>query len=155
MCHLSRRYNNTVKPAAIPSLILLGSLCRFIFKKLIKKLLGTYCFLLQNVLIYMRDLRSFTFGGVEMYCWKTININKDMVLSWLYITSFLVSLFIFSVMYIPFSIIHKMASIQEIGILYLFIALLFLPLIHSLMHVLPLIVTNNHTRLVLKTKHKV
>lgn len=70
-------------------------------------------------------------------------------------TSFLVTLFTFSVMYIPLSIVHKVVAIQEAGILYLFIALLFLPLVHSLMHVLPLIATKKHTRIIFKAKHGV
>lgn len=49
-------------------------------------------------------------------------------------------------MFIPLSIIHKMATIQEVGILYLFVALLLLPYIHSFMHILPLMLMHKHTR---------
>ena len=89
-----------------------------------------------------------------MYCWKSININKDIGLSWLYITSFLIALISFSIMFIPLSVVHKMATMQEIGVLYLFIMVLLLPYIHSFMHILPLLVMHKHTIITFKKNHK-
>lgn len=88
-----------------------------------------------------------------MYCWKSINVNDDFGISWLYIISFLISISAFSVMFIPLSIMHQTSTTSEIGILYLFFGLLFLPGIHSLMHVLPLMVMHKQTRVALRAKH--
>src|SRR5699024_12770462 len=90
-----------------------------------------------------------------MYCWKSINVHKDFGLSWLYMTSFLIILFSFSVLYIPLSIVNKTATMQEIGILYLLIALLFFPRIHSFMHILPLMVLHKHTSIAFRATHKI
>lgn|SRR5699024_4129696 len=126
-----------------------------LIKKSLKKVSKNHCFLPRNVLLYLKELYYDSFGGVKMYCWKSINVHKDFGLSWLYMTSFLIILFSFSVLYIPLSIVHKTATIQEIGILYLLIALLFLPCIHSFMHILPLMVMHKHTSIAFGAKHKI
>lgn len=93
-------------------------------------------------------------GGVKMYCWKSINVYKDFGISWLYLISLFITLLSFSIMFIPLSIIHTSEIVQELGVLYLLMALLLLPIIHSFMHILPLMVMHKHTRLALSTKHK-
>lgn len=89
-----------------------------------------------------------------MNCWKSININKEFGLNRLYLLSFLIGLGAFIFLYLPFSIIHGTTEINDLGIIPLIIALLCLPTIHSLMHILPLIMMNKRAKLIFMRKNK-
>ncbi|WP_077324980.1 DUF3267 domain-containing protein [Virgibacillus siamensis] len=89
-----------------------------------------------------------------MNCWKSININKEFGLNRLYLLSFLISLAAFIFLYMPFSMIHGETANKDFGIIPLIIALFSLPTIHSLMHILPLIMMNKRAKLIFKRKNK-
>lgn len=74
-----------------------------------------------------------------MNCWKTVNINKEFGLNRIYCMSIFTGLLSFLLLYVPFSMIHDTSKMNELGILPLLLVLLFLPLMHRLMHILPLI----------------
>ncbi|UOQ43511.1 DUF3267 domain-containing protein [Halobacillus salinarum] len=74
-----------------------------------------------------------------MNCWKTININKEFGLNRVYLMSFLTGLLSFLLLYIPFSMIHGTHTMKDHGVLPILIILLFLPTMHRLMHILPLV----------------
>src|SRR5699024_2925884 len=116
-----------------------------LIKKSLKKVSKNHCFLPRNVLLSLKELYYDSFGGVNMYCWTSIIGHSDLGRSWLFMRSFLSILFSFSVLYITLSIVHNTAAFPVIGILYLWIALLFSPCIHSFMHILPLMVVHQHT----------
>ncbi|HLR62125.1 MAG TPA: DUF3267 domain-containing protein [Lentibacillus sp.] len=85
-----------------------------------------------------------------MSCWKIINFNKEYGINRLYLQSFLIGLLAFIFLYVPFSIKHGTISMNESGILPLIIMVCCLPVIHSLMHILPLIMMNKRARLIYK-----
>lgn len=89
-----------------------------------------------------------------MYCWKNINIHKEYGLSRLYFISAMITLIVFSIMFVPLSAIHPSDSAPESGIVYLAIAIVLLPGIHSFMHLLPLIIMHKQTKLAFGTTHK-
>ncbi|MBP2004131.1 DUF3267 domain-containing protein [Halobacillus andaensis] len=76
-----------------------------------------------------------------MNCWKTVNINKEFGLNRVYLMSFLTGLMSFLFLYLPFSIMHGTQDVKDHGFLPLVVILLFLPSIHRLMHILPLLLT--------------
>ncbi|MFC4559148.1 DUF3267 domain-containing protein [Virgibacillus kekensis] len=88
-----------------------------------------------------------------MNCWKTINLNKEFGLNRLYLLSFLTGLVSFILLNVPFTIVHGSISVSETGVLPLLLALLFLPTVHSFMHILPLIMMNKRAKLVYKRKN--
>ncbi|MFD1037658.1 DUF3267 domain-containing protein [Virgibacillus byunsanensis] len=89
-----------------------------------------------------------------MNCWKTINIKKEFGTNRVYLASFLIGLISFIVMFVPFSIFHHTASINDFGVLPLILAIVMLPTLHSFMHILPLIVMNKRAKLIYKSKNK-
>lgn len=93
-------------------------------------------------------------GGIGMNCWKSINITKEFGLNRLYMISFLLGLLSFIFLYVPFSILHGDIRVNESGIIPLVIGLLFLPTIHTFMHILPLIIMNKRVKLKLKKSKK-
>ncbi|SFA81399.1 Putative zincin peptidase [Lentibacillus halodurans] len=83
-----------------------------------------------------------------MNCWQNINFNKEFGINRLYLQSFLIGLLMFILLYIPFSVKHGTTDLEESGIIPLMIALFLLPIIHSFMHILPLIIMNKRARLI-------
>lgn len=92
-------------------------------------------------------------GVSKMNCWKSINFNKEFGLNRLYLLSFLTGLVSFTFLYVLFSIVHNTTKVNELGVFPLIIALLFLPTVHSLMHILPLILMNKRSKLIYKRKN--
>lgn len=90
-----------------------------------------------------------------MNCWKTINFNKEFGINRLYLLSFLTGLLSFIFLYVPFTVMHSTTNINEFGIFPLMLALLLLPLVHALLHILPLIMMNNRTKLIYSRKNKI
>lgn len=89
-----------------------------------------------------------------MHCWKSVNLKKDFGRNRLYIVSLLISIFMFILLYVPFSIIHGHVHINENGILPLLVAIAILPTIHSFMHILPLIIMNKRVKVIYYKKYK-
>ncbi|MFC3040687.1 DUF3267 domain-containing protein [Virgibacillus xinjiangensis] len=89
-----------------------------------------------------------------MNCWKSININKEFGLQRMNFISFLVSILAFTVLYVPVSIVHGRMPNNEAAFVPFLIVLFFLPMIHTLMHILPLIVMNKRVNFVYKKKYK-
>lgn len=87
-----------------------------------------------------------------MNCWKSINFKKEFGLNRIYFISFMIGLMAFIFLYVPFSIIHSTASVNELGIIPFGIAFILLPAIHSFMHILPLIMTNKRAKMPNKAK---
>ncbi|WP_106498101.1 DUF3267 domain-containing protein [Lentibacillus sp. Marseille-P4043] len=87
-----------------------------------------------------------------MNCWKSINLKKEFGLTRIYFISFLISIMAFIFLYVPLSIIHGSTKVNEAGIIPFGIAFIMLPIIHSFMHILPLILTNKRTKMNIKSK---
>ncbi|MFC7320179.1 DUF3267 domain-containing protein [Halobacillus campisalis] len=89
-----------------------------------------------------------------MNCWKSVNINKEFGLNRVYLMSFLTGLMSFLVLYLPFSIMHSAQDIRDHGFIPLLIILFFLPSIHRLMHLLPLILLYKRVRVNFKVNNR-
>lgn len=87
-----------------------------------------------------------------MNCWKSVNLVKEFGYNRLFLVSFLIGLLTFIVLYVPASIIHGTSHVKESGFLPFVIALLLLPTLHSLTHILPLIIMNKRVKVIYKTK---
>ncbi len=74
-----------------------------------------------------------------MNCWKSVNINKEFGLNRVYLMSFLTGLLSFLILYLPFSMLHGTHDMKDHGFLPLIVILFFLPALHRLMHILPLV----------------
>ncbi|MBM7554127.1 DUF3267 domain-containing protein [Thalassobacillus pellis] len=74
-----------------------------------------------------------------MNCWKTVNITKDFGNNRVYLISFLTGLMAFLILYLAFSMMHLTHDVKDHGFIPLLIILFFLPSIHRMMHLLPLI----------------
>ncbi|TFJ93523.1 DUF3267 domain-containing protein [Lentibacillus salicampi] len=85
-----------------------------------------------------------------MNCWKIINFNKEYGITRLYLQSFLFGLLAFIILYVPLSIKHGTTDMSKSGILPFIVMVCCLPLIHSFMHILPLIMMNKRARLIYK-----
>ncbi|WP_099157336.1 DUF3267 domain-containing protein [Virgibacillus ndiopensis] len=90
-----------------------------------------------------------------MNCWKSININKEFGLNRIYFISFLIGLTTFIFLYVPFSIIHDSTNVNESGIIPFTAAIIMLPVLHSFMHILPLIMMKKRTKLNYKLKSRI
>ncbi|WP_082234715.1 DUF3267 domain-containing protein [Halobacillus massiliensis] len=89
-----------------------------------------------------------------MNCWKSINIQKEFGLNRVYLMSFLTALLSFLILYLPFSIIHGTHDVKDHGFLPLLIILFFLPAIHRLMHILPLILFYKKIKVQFRSKNR-
>ncbi|SHG66856.1 DUF3267 domain-containing protein [Ornithinibacillus halophilus] len=83
-----------------------------------------------------------------MNCWKSINLEKEYGRQWLKYISFLISLLTFITLYVPFSIIHGETNTNDSGIVYFIIALITLPILHTLSHMMPLIIAKKPVKMV-------
>lgn len=89
-----------------------------------------------------------------MNCWKTVNINKEFGINRVYLMSFLTGLLSFLVLYLPFSILHGTHDVRDHGFLPLLVILFFLPSMHRLMHILPLLLFYKRIRVKFKIKNR-
>ncbi|MEC5423699.1 DUF3267 domain-containing protein [Virgibacillus sp. C22-A2] len=90
-----------------------------------------------------------------MNCWKSINLTKEFGHSRLYIVSFLIGLLSFIFLYVPISIAQGTNHTNEAGFLPFIISLILLPTLHSLMHILPLILMKKRLKIIYKGKNKI
>ncbi|HLR65760.1 DUF3267 domain-containing protein [Virgibacillus alimentarius] len=89
-----------------------------------------------------------------MICWKSINITKEFGLKRIYLISSLIGLMAFVILYVPFSILHKNVLLNESGIVLFIFGIILLPLMHLLMHILPLFILNKKIKVTYKNKSK-
>ncbi|MFC2947947.1 DUF3267 domain-containing protein [Virgibacillus sediminis] len=89
-----------------------------------------------------------------MNCWKSININKEFGLKRMNFISFLTSILAFTILYVSVSIVHGRAPNKEAAFLPFLIISFFLPMLHTLMHILPLILMNKRVKFTCKKKYK-
>ncbi|WP_246050122.1 DUF3267 domain-containing protein [Aquibacillus sediminis] len=82
-----------------------------------------------------------------MNCWKTINLTREFGINRIYLISSILGLLSFVFLYLPFSIIHQSAELKDHGLLPLLVGLILLPMIHKLMHILPLILAHKSIKL--------
>lgn len=82
-----------------------------------------------------------------MNCWKSVNITKELGVSRIYMMSLLLGLMSFIILYLPISMYHHSHSVKDYGILPLFFVLFFLPTIHKLMHIIPLLLMYKRVRI--------
>ncbi|MFD2042774.1 DUF3267 domain-containing protein [Ornithinibacillus salinisoli] len=90
-----------------------------------------------------------------MNCWKTINFKKEYGLNWLRFISWFTGLLAFILLYVPTTIAHGGNQVNELGLIYLIIALFLLPPFNSFMHILPLILMNKRGKIIDKRKSKI
>ncbi len=88
-----------------------------------------------------------------MNCWKSVNITKEFGQNRLSIISFMLGLISFIFLYVPLSIVHSNVHVNESGILPLIAGLIMLPVLHTLMHILPLIIMNKRVKLIYKKRN--
>lgn len=90
-----------------------------------------------------------------MNCWKSINLAKDFGRNRLFLMSSLITLFSFILLYVVITMAQgSTAKVSEIGILPFFLFLMLLPMVHSSMHILPLILMNKRMKIVFKFKNR-
>lgn len=89
-----------------------------------------------------------------MNCWKSVNINKEFGHNRVYLLSFLTGLLSFLILYLPFSMVHGTHEMNDHGFLPLLIILFFLPSMHRLMHMLPLMLSYKRLRVKFKFKKR-
>ncbi|OZU87920.1 hypothetical protein CIL03_14555 [Virgibacillus indicus] len=89
-----------------------------------------------------------------MNCWKSINFTKEFGHRRLKLVSFLIGMLAFIFLYVPISITQNANAVNEAAFLPLIIALVLLPTVHSLMHILPLIIMNKRIKIYYNTKSK-
>ena len=89
-----------------------------------------------------------------MKCWKSINFTKEFGHFRLQLISFLIGMLAFIFLFVPISILKGGSDVNEAAFLPLVIALLLLPTVHSLMHILPLIVMNKRLKIYYNMKSK-
>ncbi|MCT2535562.1 DUF3267 domain-containing protein [Aquibacillus koreensis] len=82
-----------------------------------------------------------------MNCWKTVNVYREVGINRIYIISLLLGLLSFIFLYIPFSIVHQSNDFKDHGLFPLLFGLALLPLVHKLMHIVPLIIANRKVKL--------
>lgn len=87
-----------------------------------------------------------------MNCWKSVNLNKQYGMKWINLISCFTSLLTFILLYVPFSMLHLGNPINDSGMILFVIALILLPTLHSLLHILPLIMINRRIKLVINRK---
>lgn len=87
-----------------------------------------------------------------MICWKSINIDRHYGTKWVNLISTFITIITFIILNVPFSIMHQGNNITDKGIVYLLLAIILLPSLHSFMHILPLIIQNRRINLIVNRK---
>lgn len=90
-----------------------------------------------------------------MNCWKSVNVRKEIGYSRLFHITIFISLITFLILYVPFSIIHKQIPMNDHGVLPLLVGILLLPSLHSLVHILTLILMKQRVKIKYKRKLKI
>ncbi|MFD2630296.1 DUF3267 domain-containing protein [Oceanobacillus kapialis] len=89
-----------------------------------------------------------------MNCWKSINLTKEFGNNRINFLSFLIGLLSFIFLYVPITIAQGTNKVDEAGFLPFILALLLLPALHSLMHILPLIILNKRLKIIFNIKNR-
>lgn len=71
---------------------------------------------------------------------------------WINLISCFTSLITFIILYVPFSMLHQGNSVSDSGIFLFVLAIILLPTLHSLLHILPLIMINRKMKLIINRK---
>ncbi|WP_407272878.1 DUF3267 domain-containing protein [Radiobacillus sp. PE A8.2] len=87
-----------------------------------------------------------------MNCWKTVNVSREFGHNRIYIISLILGLLSFIFLYLPFSMIHHSNSFQDHGVLPLLLGMLALPMMHKMMHILPLIIGNKKIKVKMRMR---
>ncbi|WP_272446343.1 DUF3267 domain-containing protein [Aquibacillus salsiterrae] len=82
-----------------------------------------------------------------MNCWKTINVTREFGVNRIYVVSLLLGMLSFIFLYLPFSIINQTHELKDHGFIPLVVGLALLPLVHNLMHILPLFLVNRRLKI--------
>ncbi|KGX85273.1 DUF3267 domain-containing protein [Pontibacillus litoralis] len=90
---------------------------------------------------------------MNLSCWKSFNINKEFGSNRLYLMSLLLGILSFILLYIPVSIYHQNHQLVDYGLIPLVITLFLLPMLHKLMHIVPLVFVNKRVRIRWKIKY--
>ncbi|AXI08708.1 hypothetical protein CUC15_07175 [Oceanobacillus zhaokaii] len=83
-----------------------------------------------------------------MNCWKSVSSTKEFGQNRLFLTSSLVAILTFILLYVPFSIIHEVNYVDEAGTIPFIIVLCILPFLHTSMHILPLIMMKKRVKII-------
>lgn len=89
-----------------------------------------------------------------MNCWKSVHLEKEFGLSYLRGMSLIISLTAFIIFYLMLSIYHGSHHVEEAGIIIFLAVISLLPILHVLMHVLPLILLKKPVKLALYKKNR-
>lgn len=89
---------------------------------------------------------------MNLNCWKSFNITKDLGSNRIYILSLMLGVLSFIFLYLPFAMIHQNHQVKDHGMLPVAIALFLLPTIHKLMHMIPLVLLHKRIRVRWKLK---
>ncbi|SDJ43097.1 DUF3267 domain-containing protein [Salimicrobium halophilum] len=89
-----------------------------------------------------------------MNCWKSVNINKEFGLNRIYLFSVLIGLLSFLFLFIPLSMYHGTNDVKDYGLLPVVVVLFLLPLLHRLMHMLPLMLTYKRMKVFFKFRRR-
>lgn len=90
-----------------------------------------------------------------MNCWKSVNMNKEYGQERRYFVSFLVGMFMFILLYVPFSIFHDKAFTNDDAFFPFLAIFIMMPTIHSLLHLVPCVLLGKQIRIVRRLKMKV
>lgn len=88
--------------------------------------------------------------GETMYCWKTINLSRDIGLHRILFISMLTMIVVFILTYLPINLLFpKIHYHDEHFLLFMFTLISMMP-IHKLLHVVPLVLTGCRVSLTVK-----
>lgn len=82
-----------------------------------------------------------------MNCWKSVNVQREVGMNRIYLLSFLVGVLSFIFLFLPFAAIHQGYTLKDQGIFPLLIGLTLLPIVHKIVHFIPLLVTKRTFKL--------
>ncbi|ENH96032.1 hypothetical protein J416_12934 [Gracilibacillus halophilus YIM-C55.5] len=82
-----------------------------------------------------------------MNCWDTIQITKQLGVYRTIMLSFLLGLGSFIMLYLPFTFIHQHIEVKENGFYPFLLALVVLPILHQLTHIVPLQLIERHAKI--------
>ncbi|WP_010650118.1 DUF3267 domain-containing protein [Oceanobacillus massiliensis] len=88
-----------------------------------------------------------------MNCWKSININKEIGRNRLILISLLIGILSFMLLFVPFSLFHAGVNVTGNGLPFINVLLL-LPLLHSCMNILPLIIMKKRIKISFRPRNK-
>lgn len=89
-----------------------------------------------------------------MNCWKSVHLEKEFGLSYLRAMSFIISITAFIFSYLILSIYHGSHYVKETGVFIFLAAILLLPFLHILTHILPLILLKKPVKFTFYKKNR-